>query len=50
MEEYKLSYGLELGDALIASTALRYTEALITGNTKHYEYIPDIKIVPFNIA
>jgi predicted nucleic acid-binding protein len=47
MEAYKLSHGLELGDALIASTALAYQETLITGNTKHYDYIPNIKIMPF---
>jgi predicted nucleic acid-binding protein len=47
IETYKLSHGLELGDALIASTALAYQETLITGNTKHYDYIPNIKIVPF---
>ena len=34
MEEYKLSHGLELGDAIIASTALEYNETLITGNIK----------------
>ncbi|GHV64597.1 ribonuclease VapC [Spirochaetia bacterium] len=50
MEEYKLSHGLELGDAIIASTALEYDEPLITGNTKHYEYIPDIKILSFKIS
>ncbi|GHU97100.1 ribonuclease VapC [Spirochaetia bacterium] len=50
MEEYKLSYGLVLGDAIIASTALEYDEPLITGNTKHYEYIPDIKILSFKIS
>jgi predicted nucleic acid-binding protein len=47
METYKLSHGLEVGDALIASTALAYREILITGNTKHYDYIPTIKIIPF---
>jgi predicted nucleic acid-binding protein len=47
MENYKLSHGLELGDALIASTALKYNEVLITGNTKHYDYIPNINISPF---
>jgi predicted nucleic acid-binding protein len=47
MEAYKLSHGLELGDALIASTVLAFHEVLITGNTKHYDYIPDLKIIPF---
>jgi predicted nucleic acid-binding protein len=49
MEEYKLSHGLELGDAIIASTALEYKEILITGNIKHYEYIDGINIEPFYI-
>jgi predicted nucleic acid-binding protein len=47
MENYKLSHGLELGDALIAATALKYDVELVTGNTKHYNYIPNIKIIPF---
>ena len=47
MELYTLSHGLELGDALIASTALKHNEVLITGNKKHYDYILDINIVPF---
>jgi predicted nucleic acid-binding protein len=47
MEKYKLSHGLELGDALIASTALKNNETLITGNIKHYDYIPNINISPF---
>ncbi|GHU70588.1 hypothetical protein FACS189450_05260 [Spirochaetia bacterium] len=50
MEEYKLSHGLELGDAIIASTALEYDEPLIMENTKHYEYIPDVKILSFKIS
>jgi predicted nucleic acid-binding protein len=49
MEKYKLSHGLELGDALIASTALKYNEALITGNIKHYDYILNISLFPFSI-
>jgi predicted nucleic acid-binding protein len=47
MEKYKLSHGLELGDALIASTALKHKEVLITGNIKHYDYIPNLNISPF---
>ncbi|WP_232616787.1 type II toxin-antitoxin system VapC family toxin [Treponema primitia] len=50
LEKYKLSNGLELGDALIASTALECQEILITGNTKHYDYIPNIQIMPFFIV
>jgi predicted nucleic acid-binding protein len=47
MEMFKLSHGLELGDALIASTALKHNEVLITGNIKHYDYIPNMNISPF---
>ncbi|GHV02049.1 ribonuclease VapC [Spirochaetia bacterium] len=47
VEDYFLSHSLELGDAIIASTALENQEILLTGNDKHYKFIPNIQIQKF---
>jgi predicted nucleic acid-binding protein len=47
VEDYFLSHSLELGDAIIASTALENQEILITGNNKHYKFIPNIQLQKF---
>jgi predicted nucleic acid-binding protein len=47
VEDYFLSYSLELGDAIIASTALENQETIVTGNDKHYKFIPNIQIQKF---
>ena len=47
VEDYFLSSSLELGDAIIASTALENQEILLTGNDKHYKFIPNIQIQKF---
>jgi predicted nucleic acid-binding protein len=47
VENYFLSSSLELGDAIIASTALANQEILLTGNDKHYKFIPNIQIQKF---
>jgi predicted nucleic acid-binding protein len=47
VEDYFLSSSLELGDALIASTALENQEHILTGNDKHYKFIPNIQIQKF---
>jgi predicted nucleic acid-binding protein len=49
LEIHTLSHGLELGDALIAATALAFQDTLLTGNTKHYDYIPHIQVIPFTV-
>ncbi|GHU53095.1 ribonuclease VapC [Spirochaetia bacterium] len=49
LETYTLSHGLELGDAIIAATALAFHKTLLTGNTKHYDYIPHIQVIPFTV-
>jgi predicted nucleic acid-binding protein len=47
VEDYCLSHSMELGDAIIAATALEYNEALLTANKKHYDFIPNIQICKF---
>jgi predicted nucleic acid-binding protein len=47
VEDYFLNHSLELGDALIASTALENQETVLTGNDKHYKFIPNIQIQKF---
>jgi predicted nucleic acid-binding protein len=47
VEDYFLSHSLEAADAIIASTALENQETLLTGNDKHYKFIPNIQIQKF---
>jgi predicted nucleic acid-binding protein len=47
VEDYFLSHSLELSDAIIASTALENHEIILTGNDKHYKFIPNIQIEKF---
>ena len=47
MEEYFLSGGLRLADALIAATAATMVLPLLTGNVKHYKAIKDLELKRF---
>ncbi|MDR2132741.1 MAG: type II toxin-antitoxin system VapC family toxin [Clostridiales Family XIII bacterium] len=47
VEDYHLSHSMELGDAIIASTALENQETILTGNDKHYKFIPNIQVQKF---
>jgi len=47
VEKYFLSNSMELQDALIASTSLVHNEILLTGNEKHYQFLPNIQINRF---
>lgn len=47
MEALALSHGLQMGDALIAATALEHNLTVLTANTKHFAAIERIKIEPF---
>jgi len=45
VETYTLSHGLLLADGLIAAIALLHGARLITGNRRHFAYIPGIDII-----
>lgn len=47
MESLTLSHGLQLGDALIAATALEHRLPLLTGNARHFAAIGDLSIERF---
>ena len=47
LEDYYLSHSIELADALIAATTLENHEVLLTGNYKHYSFIPNIQVKKF---
>ena len=49
MEAWVLSNGLQLGDALIAATALEHQLPLLTGNVKDFSAIPDLRIEKFSM-
>jgi len=47
MQRLVLSHGLQLGDALIAATALEHNLALLTANTKHFTSIDKLSVEAF---
>ena len=47
MEDYYLSHSMELGDSIIAATALESGETLLTANEKHYGFIANLQISKF---
>ncbi len=48
VEEYFLSYSMELADALIAATCVNNSELLLTANERHYKHIPNIQLKRFS--
>jgi len=49
MEAMTLSHGLQMGDALIAATALDHGWPLLTGNVRHFAAVPSLLIEGFAI-
>ena len=47
MEALALSHGLQMGDALIAATALEHRMAVLTGNAKHFSPIEGLRVERF---
>lgn len=47
MEALALSHGLQLGDALIAATALEHHLVLLTGNAKHFSAVDGLQLEQF---
>ena len=48
IQEFTLSHGLMIPDALIAATALENGLTLLTKNTRHFQMIPKLEVVrPF---
>lgn len=47
IDSYALSNGLQLGDALIAATALEHRLTLLTGNKKHFAKLPGLELEVF---
>lgn len=50
MESLTLSHGLQMGDALIAATALVQQVPVLTGNVKHFAAVPGLLIEGFSIS
>ena len=49
MESLALSHGLQMGDALIAATAIEHKLSVLTGNTKHFEAIEGLAVTMFRM-
>lgn len=47
IDSHALANGLQLGDALIAATALEHGFALLTGNKKHFAKLPGLALEVF---
>jgi predicted nucleic acid-binding protein len=47
IEEYSLSCGLRVGDAIVAATAVENNMVLATGNGKHFRPIKDLSLKVF---
>jgi len=47
MEEWRLSHQMFMADALIVAISIEYDQTLLTGNHKHYAFIPNISVKVF---
>jgi predicted nucleic acid-binding protein len=48
VEHYYLSHSLQLADALIGATAFVNGMPLLSANLKHYQFLQDVTLLPFN--
>ena len=48
MENMTLSHGLQMGDALIAASALDHALPVLTGNVRHFSSIPLLHVERFS--
>lgn len=47
LERYCLSHGLQIGDALIAATAISFNYPLISKNQKDYRFIEELALLVY---
>lgn len=47
VEDYALSHGLGVADALIAATTRQHGATLATANTRHFRFIPKLQLKRF---
>lgn len=47
MEALTLSHGLQIGDALIAATAMEYQLPVLTGNVRHFSSVSGLVVEAF---
>lgn len=45
LSDYYHSHGIGILDSFIAATALVYDEELVTSNKKHFDFIPNLKLL-----
>jgi predicted nucleic acid-binding protein len=48
MESLTLSHGLQMGDALIAATAIEHQLPVLTANVKHFGAVQGLVVEPFS--
>ena len=47
IENHALAHGMRVADALIAATAVESERTLVTGNVRHYRFVPGILLEPY---
>jgi predicted nucleic acid-binding protein len=47
MESLTLSHGLQMGDALIAATAIEHQMPVLTANVKHFSAVAGLTVEAF---
>ncbi len=50
VEEYALSHGTGVADALVAATAVEESQVLLSGNIKHFKCIKDLQLITFRAS